>query len=589
MYLRHTIRKKDGKVHCYWRLVRGVRVGRRVIQQTIAHLGELDEHGRLEARTLARQLIGAPEQASLFDDGSRDVSAPVRLKGIRIERSRRFGDVYLALALWRGMGLEDLCGRLLPVSREQTAWAKMAAVLAAARLCEPSSELHIAEDWYRRTALGDLLQLGEEEVNKDRLYRGLDHLLAHKAALEAHLSARCGELFAVENDVLLYDVTSTYFEGQAEANPQAQRGYSRDHRPDCKQVCIALVVTFDGFPLGYEVFAGNVHDSKTLQTIVATMEARHGVLGRVWIADRGMASAENLAWLRQTGRRYIIGAPKSELKKFGSELDRPDGWRVVQEGVEVKLARHPDTEETVILCRSDDRRSKERAMHDRFGRRIEQALERLSARIARSTKRLDAAAVNRRIGRILERNQRAAARFAITLEPDACPAGFRLDVACDAGFDNWAAISEGAYLLRSNISDWSDRQLWKAYIQLTQAEAAFRIQKDQLNIRPIWHQLQERVQAHILVCFLAFVLWKSLEMWQQRAGLGNAPRTILEELARIQSHDVVLPTATHGEIRLRCVAQPDAAQAALLDRLGIVLPKRMRLPEQELPRLAHSA
>ena len=589
MYLRHTIRKKDGKVHRYWRLVRSVRVGRRVIQQTVAHLGELDERGQVEARALARRLIGAPEEAPLFSDDSRHLSAPVRLKGVRIERSRQFGDVYLALALWRGAGLEELCQRLLPVRQERVAWAKMAAVLVTARLCEPSSELHIAEDWYRRTALCDLLQLGEEEVNKDRLYRALDRLLAHKAAVELHLSERCGELFAIENDVLLYDVTSTYFEGQAKANPQAQRGYSRDHRPDCKQVCIALVVTFDGFPLGYEVFAGNTHDSKTLQTIVAMMEARHGVLGRVWIADRGMASAENLAWLRQTGRRYIIGAPKSELKTFGSELARPDGWRMVQEGVKVKLARHPETDETVILCRSDDRRSKEQAMHDKFSRRIEQALERLSARIARSTKPLNPGTVNRQIGRMLERNQRAAARFAITLEPDASPAGFRLRVACDTAFDNWAALSEGAYLLRSNISDWTDRQLWKAYIQLTQAEAAFRIQKDQLNVRPIWHQREERVQAHILVCFLAFVLWKSLEMWQERAGLGNAPRTILEEFARIQSHDVVLPTLTHGEIRLRCVAQPDAAQTALLDRLGVNLPKRMRLPDSDSPIAALTA
>jgi hypothetical protein len=368
MYLRHTTIRKDGRVHRYWRVVRSVRVGRRVIQQTVAHLGELDEHGRVEARALARRLIGTPEQVQLFDDGSEHLTVPVRLKGIRIERSRQFGDVYLALALWRGTGLEDLCERLLPIGKERIAWAKMAAVLVTARLCEPSSELHIAEDWYRRTALADLLQLGDEEVNKDRLYRALDHLLMHKQALEAHLSKRCGELFAVQNEVLLYDVTSTYFEGQAEANPQAQRGYSRDHRPDCKQVCIALVVTFDGFPLGYEVFAGNVHDSRTLQTIVATMEARHGVLGRVWIADRGMASADNLAWLRQTGRRYIIGAPKSELKKFGAELGRPDGWRTVHEGVEVKLTRHPETAETVILCRSADRRSKEQAMHDKFSR-----------------------------------------------------------------------------------------------------------------------------------------------------------------------------------------------------------------------------
>jgi transposase len=589
MYLRHTIRKKDGKVHRYWCLVRSVRVGRRVIQQTVAHLGELDEHGRIEARALARRLIGTPEQAPLFDDGSEHPTVPVRLKGVRIERSRRFGDVYLALALWRGTGLEELCELLLPTGKERIAWSKMAGVLVAARFCEPSSELHIAEDWYRRTALCDLLQLGDEEVNKDRLYRGLDHLLAHKAALEAHLSRRCGELFAAQNDILLYDVTSTYFEGEAEANPQAQRGYSRDHRPDCKQVCIALVVTFDGFPLGYEVFAGNIHDSQTLQTIVATMEARHGMLGRVWIADRGMASGQNLAWLRQTGRRYIIGAPKSELRKFAAALAATQGWRTVHEGVEVKLARHPETDETVILCRSADRRSKEKAMHDKFSRRIEAALDRLAARVARSNQRLDPAAVNRQIGRILQQNQRAAARFAITLEPDSDPAGFRLRVAYNTSFDDWAALTEGAYVLRSNISDWSDQQLWKAYIQLTQAEAAFRIQKDQLNVRPIWHQREDRVQAHILVCFLAFVLWKSLEMWQSRAGLGNSPRTILEELARIQSHDVVLPTAAHGQIRLRCVAQPDTAQAALLDRLGLVLPKRMRLADHELPARAASA
>jgi transposase len=589
MYLRHTIRKKDGKVHRYWCLVRSVRVGRRVIQQTVAHLGELDEHGRVEARALARRLIGAPEQAQLFEDGSEHMTVPVRLKGIRIERSRRFGDVYLALALWRGTGLEELCERLLPAGKERISWSKMAAILVAARLCEPSSELHIAEDWYRHTALSDLLQLEDEQVNKDRLYRALDHLILHKEALEAHLSRRCGELFAVQNEVLLYDVTSTYFEGQAEANPLARRGYSRDHRSDCKQVCIALVVTFDGFPLGYEVFAGNTHDSRTLQTIVAAMEARHGMLGRVWISDRGMASADNLAWLRSTGRRYIIGAPKSELKKFSSVLAAAGGWRTVHEGVEVKLTRHPETEETVILCRSADRRGKEQAMHDKFSQRIEEALQRLAARLARAKKRVDPAVVNRQIGRILQQNQRSAARFAITLEPDGCPAGFRLGVIYNDAFDDWAAISEGAYLLRSNIDDWSDRQLWKAYIQLTQAEAAFRIQKDQLNLRPIWHQREDRVQAHILVCFLAFVLWKSLEMWQSRAGLGNSPRTVLEEVARIQSNDVVLPTASHGQIRLRCVTQPDAAQAALLDRLGVVLPKRIRLAEHERPAIAASA
>jgi transposase len=583
MYLRHTTRKKDGKVHRYWRLVRSVRVGRRVIQQTVAQLGELDAQGRLDAQAFARTLIGAPEQAPLFDDGSAHLTVPVRLKGVRVERSRQFGDVYLALALWRGTGLAQLCEQLLPAGKEHVPWEKMAAVLVTARLCEPSSELHIAEDWYRRTALTDLLQLKDEQVNKDRLYRALDELLGHKAAIEAHLSQRCGELFAIQNEVLLYDVTSTYFEGQAAANPLAQRGYSRDHRPDCKQVCIALVVTIDGFPLGYAVFPGNTHDSRTLQTIVATMEARHGVIGRVWITDRGMASAKNLAWLRETGRRYIIGAPKSELKKFAAQLATSSGWTVIREGVEVKLARCPVTGETIILCRSADRRNKERAMHEKFSARIEAALTRLASRIDRSTKRIDPTQVNRQIGRILQQNQRAAARFDVRLVEIDSLAGHRLDVHINAPFDDWAEISEGAYLLRSNITDWSDQQLWKAYIQLTQAEAAFRIQKDQLHVRPIWHQRADRVEAHILVCFLAFVLWKTLELWQQRAGLGNSPRTVLEELVRIQSHDIVLPTATYGDLRLRCVAQPDDAQAVLLERLGIVLPKRMRMTDLDLP------
>lgn len=583
MYLRYTTRKKDGKTHRYWRLVRSVRVGRRVIQQTVAQLGELDERGRLEARALARGLIGEPEQAALFNDGSRQQAVSVRLKGVRVERARQFGDVYLALALWRGMGLEGFCERALPRGKEQVPWSKMAAVLVAARLCEPSSELHIAEDWYRRTALPDLLQLDEAQVNKDRLYRALDELLVHKRALEVHLSKRYGELFAGQNEVLLYDVTSTYFEGEAAGNALAQRGYSRDHRPDCKQVCIALVVTFDGFPLGYEVFAGNTHDSTTLQEIVETMERRHGAVGRVWIADRGMASRKNLAWLRETGRRYIIGAPKSELKKCREQLVEPKGWHELRDGVEVKLFDGEEAGERFVLCRSADRRSKERAMHEKFSRRIETALERLQRRIARSKKPLDRAQINQQIGRLLQRNSRAAARFEISLEDSDAAAGFALKMRHREEFDRWADISEGAYVLRTNVGDWTDEKLWKAYIQLTQAEAAFRIQKDQLRIRPIWHQRADRVQAHILVCFLAFVLWKTLEMWQSRAGLGNSPRTILEELARIHSNDVILPTQAHGEIRLRCVTQPDAAQAALLERLGIVLPKRLRLAEINLP------
>lgn len=590
MYLRYTTRKKDGKIHRTWRLVRSVRVGRRVVQQTVAHLGELDRSGRLRARALARSLIGEPEQADLFNDGTDDRAVAVHLKGVRVENGRQFGNVYLALAVWRACQLDRFCGETLNAGREDVPWEKMAAVLVVARLCEPSSELHIAEDWYRRTALADLLQLNESLVNKDRLYRALDQLLPHKAVFEAHLSKRYGELFAVENDVLLYDVTSTYFEGKAEGNPQAQRGYSRDHRGDCKQVCIALVVTFDGFPLGYEVFPGNTHDSTTVQHIVETMEQRHGTVGKVWCMDRGMVSSENIAWLKDTGRRYILGTPKSELKKWEAALTDKTSWREIREGIEVKLLAAPEGDKEVfILCRSRDRIEKEKAMHEKFSRRIEQALAKLKKRITQSKKRLNQDTINRQIGRILERNQRAAARFTITLNDTDTPAGCALDVSVQVVFDQWAALSEGTYLLRSNVTDWDDEKLWKAYIQLTQAEAAFRIQKDQLAIRPIWHQREDRVQAHILVCFLAFVLWKTLELWQARAGLGNSPRTLLEELARIHAHDVVLPTQELGEVRLRCITQPDPAQAALLDRLGIVLPKRLRIPEVAIAASAQRA
>lgn len=580
MYLRYSTRKKDGKVHRTWRLVRSVRVGRRVIQQTVAYLGELDGAGRLRARLLARALIGEPEEAELFNDGRDDQTVAVHLKGLRVEHGRQFGNVYLALALWRACRLDRFCLEHLDSGKEEVPWEKMAAILVVARLCDPSSELHIAEDWYRRTALSDLLQLQESLVNKDRLYRALDRLLPHKAALEAHLSRRCGELFAIENDVLLYDVTSTYFEGKADGNPQAQRGYSRDHRPDCKQVCIALVVTFDGFPLGYEVFPGNTHDSTTVQQIVATMEGRHGAVGKVWIMDRGMVSRENVDWLKQTGRRYILGTPKAELKKWEAALTDKTNWREIREGIEVKLCRAPEgNEEIFILCRSQDRARKEQAMHEKFSRRIEASLAKLKGRIDKSKRPLNKDSLHRQIGRILERNQRAAARFAIAVKEADTPAGCVLEASVHESFDQWATLSEGTYVLRSNVTDWSDEKLWKAYIQLTQAEAAFRIQKDQLAIRPIWHQREDRVQAHIFVCFLAFVLWKTLELWQARAGLGNSPRTLLEELARIHAHDVILPTQELGEVRLRCITQPDPPQAALLDRLGVVLPKRIRSPE----------
>jgi hypothetical protein len=579
MYLRHTTRVKDGKAHTYWRLVRSVRVGRKVVQQTVAQLGELDAEGRAQARALARTITGGREQADLFAPiPAAAPPIPVRLDRVRLERSRLFGDVWLGWTLWRALHLDTLLERLLPIGREEVPWATMALVLVLARLCEPSSELHIAEDWYRRTALDDVLALPAPLVNDDRCYRALDRLLPHKTALEQHLVQRLGELFALDYELLLYDVTSTYFEGAAARNPLAQRGHSRDHRPDCKQVCLALVVTREGMPLGYELFAGNKTDVTTVKEIVGTMETRYGQAQRIWVMDRGMTSAANLTWLRQTERRYVVGTPKSELRKWAAQIADAQDWQTVREGVEAKRCAGPDGVETFVLIRSVERREKERAMHQRFAQRIEAGLTTLTHRLAHARRPLERGPIERQLGRLLARNPRAASRYLIEIVADASvPSGLRLAWRARSEWDDWARHSEGCYLLRSNIADWSPEDLWRTYIQLTDAEAAFRIQKSELGIRPIWHQREDRVKAHILVCFLAYVLWKTLEQWQHRAGLGRSPRTILEELGRIQSTDIVLPTTDGRELRLRCVVRPDLAQARLLDRLGLVLPERLRI------------
>jgi transposase len=582
LYLRHSSRVKNGKQHSYWRLVRSVRRGGKVIQETVAQLGELDAEGRANARLLAQQITGRAQQQELFEAATPKAQrVAVRLDRVCLERARSFGGVWLGWKLWRALKLDELCAELMPEGREAVPWAQVAAVLVIARLTEPSSELHIAEAWYRTTALEDLLGLPAEHVDDNRLYRALDRLLPHKPALEQHLRRRLGELFALEYDLLLYDVTSTYFEGLAEGNPLAQRGYSRDHRGDCKQVCIALVVTREGMPLGYELFAGNRNDVTTVEEVVERMEARFGLAQRIWVMDRGMTSAENLAWLEQTGRHYLIGTPRSELRKWARAIAETRDWQSVREGVEAKLCTGPDGQETFVLCRSVERREKEQAMHLRFAQRIELGLERLGRRIGRARQALERGKLERQIGRLLERNARAAGRYLIELEPDpARPAGVRLRWSARPEWDDWARHSEGCYVLRTNIRDWDVEQLWRTYVQLSEAEAAFRIHKSELSLRPIWHQREDRVQAHILVCFLAYVLWKTLEQWQSRAGLGNSPRTILDELGRIQSTDLVLPLAEdpRRKLRIRCVVRPDQTQALLLDRLGLRLPERLRPP-----------
>jgi transposase len=574
MYLRHATVTKNGKTHVYWRLVRSVRVGSKVRQETVAQLGELDARGRVRARALAQAIVGIERQPGLFEDDLPTEPVQVRLEQLQLERGRRFGDVWLGWRLWQAVGFERLLGQLMPEGHEDVPWARMAAVLVIARLCEPSSELHLAEDWFRRTALGDLLDIPQEKVNDDRLYRAHDQLLPHKERLEILVKERLGTLFGLEYDLLLYDVTSTYFEGLAAANPQAQRGYSRDHRPDCKQVCIGLVVSREGYPLGYEVFAGNKNDSKTVREIVERMEARYGQQGRIWILDRGMVSDANLTWLKERGSQYIVGTPKSRLKQFAAQVGTGT-WEEVRDGLEVQRCASSEGAETYLLCRSRDRAVKEQAMRERFVRRIEEGLAKIAAACQRRP--CDAGAIERRVGRLLGKNTRAAGLFAVTVER-AADGRAALHWTRRPEAEAWSRSSQGCYVLRSNVADWSADDLWRAYMQLTEAEAAFRIQKSDLGLRPVWHQKAERVQAHILICFLAYVLRKTLEGWSKKAGLGNSPTTLLEELARIQSTDVVAPTTDGRSIRLRCVVRPDKAQAILLQHLGLTLPKRLRLP-----------
>jgi len=401
MFIRSCYRNKDGKRHAYWALVESYRTQRGPRQRVVAYLGKLDEAGRLGIKQAADDKPISPQKTFFPEPEPEWVE--VDAKAVRVENCRQFGGPWLAMELIKTLGLDKFLGEMIPSGREDVPWSVMALLLVIARLCDPSSELSIAENFSRKTALCDLLGVPEEKVYDNRLYRALDKLLPHKAELEVFLKEKLGDLFELEYDLLLYDVTSTYFEGEAKANPLAQRGYSRDKRGDCKQVTIGLVVSRCGMPLGYEVFAGNRADVTTMQEIVETMEARYGKSNRIWVMDRGMASEENIEFLKEGTRRYIVGTPKGMLKKFEQRLLDED-WHAIREGLDVKLCASPDGEaETFILCRSRDRGEKEKAMHERFEKRIEQRLTHMTERCGKQKR--NPLKVAREVGRLLGSNQ----------------------------------------------------------------------------------------------------------------------------------------------------------------------------------------
>ena len=585
MFLRRHRRKKNGETYEYWTLVESVRTARGPRQRIVATIGKLpglDREAHVGWEHIADILDGKVRHEDFLEPVAPDPPqwATVDLKGLGVERLRRFGDVYLGLALWRRLGLDRFFNDAIEPGREEIPWATMACTLALARFCSPSSELQISDFWYGKTALDDLLGVPVEKVNDDRLYRALDAVLPKKDEIFRHLQKTYGELFGTTYDLLLYDITSTYFEGAGTDNPQARRGYSRDSRPDCAQVCIGLVVTPEGLPLAYEVFDGNRADVTTVDEMVALMREKYGHERRVWVMDRGMVSEDNLEDLRAAGASYLVGTPKSMLRKFEREL-LDDDWEHVAADVEVKICAAPgDTHETFVLCRSPGRREKERAMRERQIKGLEEGLVRLKARTEaplRALRNRDVA--NRRIGRLFQRFSRAAHLYEVTIGEVADPdhkSAKRLSVAIEVHNDlrEWVEQADGCYLLRTNLEGHDAQTLWKTYIGLTQIEDCFRITKHDLGLRPIFHRRADRTQAHILVCFLGLAMWRTLQQWMEGCGLGTAPRKLVEEMREVRSMDVVLPTRTGQAIRLRTVGKPEKHLTILLQQLGLPLPNR---------------
>ena len=604
MFLRRKNKQARGIGYSYWHLCETVRTARGPRQRVIASLGKLDEAQVAGLRggweDLPALLRGEtpstpPTTAHLpgLEPPARSSPAPweqADLRHLRVERSRDFGESYLGLALWHRLRLDELLSELLPAGREAVAWPHVAALLTVARFCAQPSELGVAEHWYDTTALDELLGVDPALVNDARLYRALDQLAQHKDALCAHLMERYRQWFGVRFEFLLYDVTSTYFEGQAELNPQAQRGYSRDQRSDCKQVCLGLVCTPEGLPLSFEVFAGNQPDVTTVEHIVHLMEEKYGAAERIWVMDRGMVSEANLGFLRGRKARYLVGTPKSWLRAHEAALLDRTEWQQVQAGLEVRLVAHAGGEpgERYVLCRSSARAEKERAMLQRQSDRLTAELVKIDAWLQRSPQS-DHEIVGRRIGRHLGKYPAAAAIICAEVSRDeqARACGLRITSGLDAG--QTAHRQKGAYLLRTNCEETDPALLWRWYIQLTQAEAAFRTAKSDLGLRPVYHQKEDRVQAHLLVCFLALALWRTLEQWMRTKGLGTCARQLVKQISGIKSVDVVVPikrAAVQTELRLRVVTTPEPATAQLLAHLGLHLPKGTRIITNVVPKIA---
>lgn len=570
MFLKRRTREKDGKTHVYYSICESLRVSTgRVVQRQVLHLGELNttQQDSWQRTIDVLHEDGQQHQLRLFTD--RDGPVPdagdvvqVKLSSLVVKQPRRFGDCWVGCQLWEELGLRAFWEQKLAGETGEVPWAKVVELLSINQLLAPGSELALHEKWFPQTAMEILLDTDAAVAAKDRLYRGLDRLPAHKAALEQHLAGRWKDLFNASYDLLLYDLTSTYFEGAAEALPKAQRGYSRDKRGDCKQLVIALIVNPEGFPLTYEVFAGNRRDSTTLEEILGAVEAKHGKARRVWVFDRGIVTEENLQTLRQREAYYLVGTPKAQLADYEQKL-LAGTWTAVSPQVEVQLV--PETEEVYVLCRSAGRRAKERAMRWRALRALIGDLRALR-RGLREGQLKDPEKIQRRLGRLQERHPRVWKWVEVQLE------GTQLTWDWDRGKALRAIRAEGAYLLRAYWTERDPAKLWATYMQLTEAEAAFRVLKSEVKIRPIRHRLPERVEAHVLVAFLGYCLRVCLKKKAARVAPSLTPWSVLDQLGRIVLVDVWFELADGRQMRLPRITQPEPAQALLLAQLGWSLP-----------------
>jgi len=571
---------KDGKEHLYFSLCESLRVSRkRVLQRQVLHLGELNSHqlDRWQRTIEVVEENGSRHQMRLFacKEAERKVAAApedvaeVVLSSLLVRRPRTFGACWVGCKLFEELGLREFWQEALGEESGAVPWAKVVELLAVNRLCAPRSELFIAEKWFAQTAMEALLDSDARVAEKDRLYRALDRMVGHKEALEKHLATRWQDLFGASFDVLLYDLTSTYFEGEEKEVEKAKRGYSRDHRPDCKQVVIALVVTPEGFPLSYEVFEGNRADVTTLEEMIDAVERKHGRARRVWVFDRGIVSEDNLQTLRRRGGSYLVGTPRSALRTYQARLLEGE-WQSVSGEVEVQLIA--EEKETYVLARSHARAQKERAMRLRVVRGLMRDLIRLR-RLIRKGRLKDPDKVLLRLGGLAERYPQAWRYVEIKVE------GLDLRWKWDRQALRLAKSRDGAYLLRTNLAGSDPATLWRQYVQLTEVEAVFRALKSDLAIRPIWHFTPRRVEAHILVAFLGYCLWVCLKAKLRASAPSLSPWQLLDQFARIQMVEVWFRLRKEGCICLERITQPEPAQAALINQLG------WQLPQQPPPRI----